>query len=95
VLKIALRRRWLRDHPEADIRLTPFGGLLVGVWLATIIAVIAASKMHPDSEIGKWLSLPEMTSLFILAAVVSLFVVGILLHTVGVMVVAPRKVRDV
>jgi hypothetical protein len=95
MLKIAIRRRWLRDHPDADFGLSPVGGILLGVWLATSIAMIAVGNMHPESEFGQWLSSPEMMALFILVAVASLTVVGLALHAVGVTVVTPRKVRDV
>jgi hypothetical protein len=95
VLKIALRRRWLRDHPEADIRLSLFGGILAGVWLATGIAMIAVAKTHPESEFGRWLASPGMMELFIFGAVVSLFIVGMILHAVGMTIVTPGKVRDV
>jgi hypothetical protein len=95
VLKIALRRRWLRNHPEADIGLSLFGGILAGVWLATCIAMIAVARMHPESQFGRWLTPPGMMELFIFAAVVILFIVGMILHTVGITIVTPRKVRDV
>ena len=95
VLKIALRRRRLRDQPHADIELSPVGGILAGVWLTTSIAFVALGNMHPESVFGQWLSSPEMMALFVLVAFVSLMVVGMVLHAVGVTVVAPRKVRDV
>ena len=95
VLKIALRRRRLRDHPEADIELSPFGGVLAGVWLATSIAMIAVGKMHPETEFGRWMTSPWMMELFIFAAVVSLFIVGAILQTVGIAIATTRTVRDV
>jgi hypothetical protein len=95
VLKIALRRRRLRDHPEADVELSPFGGILAGVWLATSIAMVAVGKMHPESEFGRWMTSPWMMELFIFGAVGSLFIVGATLQTVGIAIVTPRKVRDV
>jgi hypothetical protein len=94
-LKIALRRRWLRDHPDADIGLSPVGSILAGVWLVTSVAIIAARNMHPESELGQWLSSPEMMALFVLAAVLSLVIIGVVLHAVGITVVTPRKARDV